>query len=145
MLFRSNYAAGDNPYSVFAADLDGDGDSDLAIANLTADNISILINQTDRVAIDDSPAKPNQFRLLQNYPNPFNPTTAIAYSLPLQSHVNIDIYNILGRKITTLVDENQPAGYHQVIWNAGNVSSGMYFYRIKTGDFTEARKMLLLK
>ncbi|MCD6162732.1 MAG: T9SS type A sorting domain-containing protein [candidate division Zixibacteria bacterium] len=85
------------------------------------------------------------FSLSQNYPNPFNPTTTIAYDLPKQSHVNIDIYDILGRQVETLVNKQQPAGYHQAIWNANSKPSGMYFYKLKAGEFTETKKMLLLK
>ncbi len=88
---------------------------------------------------------PTTFSLEQNYPNPFNPRTTISYSLPEASQVTLDIYNILGQKVATLVDEYQEAGEHQVNWNSTGQSSGIYFYRLKAGEATEARKMLLLK
>ena len=88
---------------------------------------------------------PEVYSLSQNYPNPFNASTTIRYNLPTSSNVTIDIYDILGRKITTLVDKNQTAGNYQVIWNANNATSGTYFYRIQTDDFTDSKKMLLLK
>jgi len=93
---------------------------------------------------------PHTFSLAQNYPNPFNARTVINYSLPKDSEVRIDIYNILGQRVKTVVDEYQPAGYKTVVWDGTNqkgsaVGSGIYLYRIQAGDFTSSRKMLLLK
>jgi len=88
---------------------------------------------------------PTVFQLAQNYPNPFNAFTSINYNLPYQSDVTIDIYNILGRKIETLINVKQDAGHHQVIWQADDFSSGMYFYNIHAGDYSEKKKMVLLK
>jgi len=88
---------------------------------------------------------PINISLSQNFPNPFNPTTTIEYALPEASHVTLDVYDILGRKVTTLVSELKQPGYHQVTWNAADQTSGMYFYKIQAGDFTETKKMLLLK
>ena len=92
---------------------------------------------------------PGQFQLLDNYPNPFNPATVIGYDLPQACHVTVDIYNILGQHTIRLVDGEQEAGNHQVVWDAasgGNeVASGIYFYRLTAGDFTASKKMLLLK
>ncbi len=100
----------------------------------------------------DDPSKiiPDRFVLHQNYPNPFNPTTTITYSLPRSADVQIDIYNILGRRVIKLVDEFQKAGNHSIQWNGrdnhGNeAASGIYFYRISAGDKVRSRKMLLLK
>jgi len=83
--------------------------------------------------------------LSQNYPNPFNASTTINYGLPRQSHVSIVIYDILGRKVTTLIDKLQPAGYHQTIWNADDFSSGLYFYKLQAGDYIETKTMMLIK
>ena len=83
--------------------------------------------------------------LTQNYPNPFNPSTSIQYDLINDSPVNISIYNLLGQKIETLVNKIQHAGHHQIIWNAKDVSSGIYFYKINAGEYTETKKMVLLK
>jgi len=93
---------------------------------------------------------PQVFTLAQNYPNPFNPNTTIQYTLPQHAWVKINIYNILGRKVKNLVDEYQPAGYKKIIWDGKNdkgeeVASGIYFYRIQAKDFTQVKKMVLLK
>ena len=88
---------------------------------------------------------PERFAITQNYPNPFNAQTAINYDLPSASDVKIDIYDILGCKVETLMQGEQQAGYHQVMWNASDYSSGVYFYRIEAGDFAETKKMILLK
>lgn len=96
--------------------------------------------------VDDPPASiPEKFEVSQNYPNPFNARTAIEYSLPQDSHVRIVIFNLLGQNIETLVDQNKTAGIHQVVWNANDVPTGVYFYRLEAGDFTQTRKMLLAK
>jgi hypothetical protein len=94
--------------------------------------------------------RPHSFELFQNYPNPFNPTTSIKFSLLKSGHVILDIYNILGRRVLTLVNEELPAGYKLVTWdgkdNSGNeVASGVYFYKLKAGDFSETKKMILMK
>lgn len=94
---------------------------------------------------DDTPALPRVYALGQNYPNPFNPVTRIRYSLPRRSIVKLDVFNILGQKITTLVDSDLPAGEHAAIWDASDFASGMYFYRLRAGEKTLARKMVLLK
>ncbi len=88
---------------------------------------------------------PTEFALDQNYPNPFNPVTQINFALPQASHVTIEIYNIVGQKVTTLVDAQMAAGYHSVSWNAANNASGVYFYRLTADSFVETKKMLLLK
>ena len=95
-------------------------------------------------------AIPEEFTLHQNYPNPFNPITTINYDLPQQAHVNLMIYDILGREVVKLVSEEIPAGYQSVIWNTRNnfgqpVSAGIYFYQIQTKGFVKTRKMVLLK
>ncbi len=89
---------------------------------------------------------PDQFKLLQNYPNPFNPKTIISYQLAVISHVELDIYNIVGQKVATLVNEKQLAGTYQVQWDAGKYSSGVYYYRLSTdAGFVHTRKLVLLK
>lgn len=88
---------------------------------------------------------PGRILLSQNYPNPFNAQTSIQYSLPEQSTVSIDIFDILGRKIETLAEGIQPPGDHQAIWDASRQSSGIYFYRVKAGDKVETKKMVLMK
>jgi 5'-nucleotidase/UDP-sugar diphosphatase len=93
---------------------------------------------------------PQEFKLFQNYPNPFNPSTEIAYTLPRDSYVKLFVYDILGQKVKTLVDEVQSAGPGKVIWDGANengekVASGIYFYKLSTAEFSQTKKMLLLK
>ena len=88
---------------------------------------------------------PKQFRLLQNYPNPFNPATTINFTLPTPQNVSLDIFNSAGEKVATIVNESLQAGYHSINFNASKLSSGIYFYSIKAGDFVAVRKMILLK
>ena len=96
--------------------------------------------------IDDNfGALPNRISLLPNYPNPFNASTLIRYELPQSSQVKIEIYDLLGRKVTTLYDGEKQAGHHYVIWNTGDFSSGIYFYKLRAGEYSESRKMMLLK
>ncbi len=88
---------------------------------------------------------PSSFDLRQNYPNPFNPSTIISFSIPKSSHVTLTVFNLLGQKIKTLVDQEKSAGTYNVNFDAKGLSSGIYFYRIKAGDYYRVRKMLLLK
>ena len=90
-------------------------------------------------------ALPRQFMLLQNYPNPFNPTTMINYQLPMTCEVDLSVYNILGQKVATLVAERQQAGSYKVEWDASKIASGVYLYRIEAGNFTDVRKMIIMK
>ena len=100
--------------------------------------------------VDNDNITANKFELKGNYPNPFNPTTNLRYDLPQDSHVLISIYDIRGREVRTLVNENQTAGYRLLHWNATNnygqpVAAGMYIYTIQAGDFRQVKKMILLK
>ncbi len=93
---------------------------------------------------------PYRFELSQNYPNPFNPVTSIAYSLPARSHVTIEVYNVLGQKVRTLVEETKSAGSYRIEWNGNDdvgrpVSTGVYLYRFQAGNVVQTKKMLLLK
>ncbi len=88
---------------------------------------------------------PNKFNLSQNYPNPFNPSTVINYSIPKSQMVMLKIYNILGQEVATLVNQEQVAGNYKVTFDASRLSSGVYFYSIKTGNFSAVKKMMLLK
>ena len=88
---------------------------------------------------------PNDYALSRNYPNPFNATTNINYQLPVNSRVRLQVYNLLGQKVATLVEERQEAGYRSVIWEASEHSSGLYFYKLTAGDFTETKRMMLVK
>jgi hypothetical protein len=88
---------------------------------------------------------PRKFELFQNYPNPFNPVTNIKYAVPKLSQVRIEIYNILGQRVRTLVNEEQPAGYYLVDFDASNLASGFYIYRMQAEGFVDIRKMIVTK
>lgn len=92
-----------------------------------------------------NPNVPTNFSLDQNYPNPFNPTTKIKFNLPKESKVNIDIFNALGQKVSTLVNSKRTAGEHSAEFNAAHLASGVYYYRIQAGNFNQVKKMVLLK
>jgi len=88
---------------------------------------------------------PSEFGLIGNYPNPFNAATTIRYELPATSHVRLEIYNVLGNKVATLAEGEQQAGYKSVTWDASKLSSGLYFYKLTAGDYTETKRMMLVK
>jgi len=88
---------------------------------------------------------PNTFSLEQNYPNPFNPITTISWQSPVGSWQTLKVYDVLGKEISTLVDEFKPAGKYEIMFNASSLSSGLYLYKLTTGNFVETKKMLLLK
>ena len=88
---------------------------------------------------------PLSYALGQNYPNPFNPTTQIEYSLPKQSFVTLKVFNLLGQEVATLVNDVKTAGVHDITFNGENLPSGIYYYRINAGDYTDVRKMILVK
>jgi len=88
---------------------------------------------------------PSRFELSQNYPNPFNPTTTIKFSLPEASQVKLTVYSLLGEKVAELVNEVKEAGTHNVIFDASNLTSGFYIYRIETKNYAKTMKMMLIK
>ena len=140
-------------YGLAVGDIDNDGIYDIAFGK---DTIEIIFNAptifnfyltSEFFKAENIPLK---YSLRQNYPNPFNPTTTIHYELPQRSNVQIIIYDLLGKKVKTLISETQDAGYKSVIWNANNnqgqpVSAGVYLYQIKASDFVQTKKMVLLK
>ena len=85
------------------------------------------------------------YSLSQNYPNPFNPSTVISYQLPVAGDVTLRIYDVLGRKVATLVNEEKPSGIYEVEFDAGNLASGVYYYQLKAGSFIETKKMMVIK
>jgi hypothetical protein len=95
--------------------------------------------------INTAVPRPGVFRLYDNYPNPFNPTTTIRYALPERSHVTLTVYNTLGQLATTLMNDEEPPGYHEVKFDGSNLASGVYFYRMQAGSFVATRKFLLLR
>jgi hypothetical protein len=88
---------------------------------------------------------PKQYSLGQNYPNPFNPSTTISFNLPSRSSVTLKIYDMLGKEIASLVNEELPPGAYSRTWNASGISSGVYFYHLKAGAFTETKRLILLR
>ncbi|MHB1688059.1 MAG: T9SS type A sorting domain-containing protein [Ignavibacteriaceae bacterium] len=81
----------------------------------------------------------------QNYPNPFNPATTISYSIPVRNFVTLKVYDLFGKEVATLVNEEKNAGNYKIEFNGNKLSSGVYFYRIQTGNFAETKKLILLK
>ncbi|MEA1986915.1 MAG: N-acetylmuramoyl-L-alanine amidase [Candidatus Marinimicrobia bacterium] len=96
-------------------------------------------------SINENNTLPNTFTLFQNYPNPFNPKTVIEYNIPKNSNVKLNIYDLSGKKITSLVDEFQNSGFHSVEFNGNKFASGIYLYQLLTDDFSEVKKMVLIK
>ncbi|UCH62148.1 MAG: carboxypeptidase regulatory-like domain-containing protein [Fidelibacterota bacterium] len=129
----------DYHYAVKAVDANGN-ESDLSA------EVSI-----STIAVADGQSIPDAYALGANYPNPFNPSTTITYQLPEAGHVNLQVYDLTGKVVNTLVGEYQPAGYHQVLWNGKDhkgapMATGVYFYRIVAGKgYAETRKMVLMK
>lgn len=122
--------------------------AEFTVSGGTRNEPTIEIVDSIRVGIyaqEEGSTLPKTFALSQNYPNPFNPITVIRYALPRNCWVRLELYNILGQKVATLVDGQQKAGYKIATWDASSFSSGIYFYRLKAGDFMEARKMALLR
>ncbi len=114
----------------------GNFDVDMWIAAVI--NVVTDVNESDN-------SLPTKYTLYQNYPNPFNPTTRIRYSIPTGSFVQLKIFDILGNEVASLVKAQQPAGYHEVEFNAANLSSGIYFYRLQTDNYSVSKKLILMK
>jgi hypothetical protein len=119
---------------------------------ISLEGIVLMGTKANKLDFETSkvPELPKNYTLSQNYPNPFNPETNISFSLPEAAYVKLAIYNVLGQKVKTLVDEKQQAGYHSVKWDGtddfGNlVGSGVYFYKLNAGKYSDSKKMTLLK
>ena len=129
----------------------------LAFAFVAGDDSSRLFQHADfaidkwdeikvlEVEPEEKPELPLTYQLLQNYPNPFNPSTTINYQLSMTNDVELSIYNLLGAKVVTLVSENQPAGKYSVEWDASGFASGVYYYELRTDNFRDVKKMVLMK
>jgi hypothetical protein len=111
---------------------------------LSVEEIEALYGETSAIH-PEIKSIPKNFSLMQNYPNPFNPMTMIKYDLPQAVTVKLQIFDLTGRLVQTLVNEHKPAGHYSAVWNAQNVSSGIYFIRLSAGDFTAVKKCVKLK
>jgi hypothetical protein len=96
-------------------------------------------------SVGDEAREPTTFALFQNYPNPFNPATTIRFTLPLREHVTLKVFDVLGQEVATLVNEELNAGEHTVVFDAKNLPSGVYFYRLTTPTFSQTKPMVVLK
>jgi len=118
-----------------------------AVFNAVLQNGFILeVTPTVDTSVDDSDyGKPKSVQLHQNYPNPFNPTTQIQYTLPETAEVRLEVFNMAGQRVATLVNGQMQAGVHTASFNAANLDSGVYIYRLSAGNFVQTRKMVLIK
>lgn len=96
-------------------------------------------------SVDDEINPPEKFQLSQNYPNPFNPTTSLQYAIGSRQFVTLKVYDLLGKEVATLVNEERLAGRYKVEFNGSNLPSGIYFYELKAGSFTQTKKMIFTK
>ena len=94
---------------------------------------------------EDETSLPFEYKLSQNYPNPFNPVTTINFSIPKQGNVTLKVYDVTGKEVIILINEQRSAGNYTVSFDGANLPSGAYFYRLESGDFKETRRMILLK
>jgi hypothetical protein len=124
-------------YKISAVDINGK-------ESVQSDTIAVAISQVAFVNNSGNPAV-TSYELMQNYPNPFNPSTMIKYQLPKSGFVNLKVYDILGREVATLINENKIAGFFEVNFDASKLSDGIYIYQLKANDFVSSKKMILLK
>jgi protocatechuate 3,4-dioxygenase beta subunit len=118
---------------------------DYSSAYSTSESFTLTPDVVTAVIENASPAVIGSFELNQNYPNPFNPSTTINFKVPNQSKVSLKVYNILGSEVATLVNETKAAGSYNITFNASRLSSGVYFYQLKSGNFTSTKKLILMK
>jgi hypothetical protein len=117
---------------------------DTALTNLHI-TLAQIVNASITSVSPNAPSTDFSFVLDQAYPNPFNPSTTIRFSLQHSGSTTLEVLNIMGGRVTTLVSENLSAGSHQVVWNAEGYSSGVYFYRLRAGAFIQTKKLILIK
>jgi hypothetical protein len=125
----------------------GAGDSTLMACNsgTLPTDMGVFAYTFVPLGINDPVSQPTEFKLFQNYPNPFNPVTKIYYHLPHQSHVNLSVYDVNGRLVTVLFNGMQTQLTNTVEFNSAGIASGVYFYKLTAGDFTDIKKMVLVK
>ena len=113
--------------------------------NRTGEEVPFEARIAVDLAADDNNGLPTEYALYQNYPNPFNPVTTIRYSVPFRENVTLLVYDILGSQVRTLVKEIKEAGEHDVSFYSEGLSSGIYFYKLTAGDFSETKKLQIVK
>ncbi|MBK7105998.1 MAG: T9SS type A sorting domain-containing protein [Ignavibacteriae bacterium] len=111
----------------------------------TVDDTLSLTNKLTGIENKQGSLLPTEYKLEQNYPNPFNPTTTISYQIPINKHVTIKVYDVLGREIATLIDEYKQAGIYKLEFNASQLVSGVYFYKLRAGSFVQTKKMIIMR
>jgi hypothetical protein len=119
--------------------------ADVITINGTLTGNGTFCNAPVPVENESDSGTPKEFSLAQNYPNPFNPSTSIKYSIIIRQFVVLKVFDILGKEIATLVNEEKAVGTYELSWNAAILPSGVYFYKIQAGDFVQTRKMILLR
>ena len=115
------------------------------MSKLAIGTLAILVGVQNPNGVVASLQFPSDYLLNQNYPNPFNPTTIIRYQLPKSGHVRLEVFDVLGRHVATLIDNTQSPGEYSVMWNASDCTNGVYVYRLKADNFYQSRKMILMK
>lgn len=145
------YGAGDYPTAITTGDFNEDSYSDLATSNWSSGDVSILINAVgDLAAAEEEHFDYKLNRLFPNYPNPFNPNTAIKFSVQKENHIHIAVYDILGHKVSVLIDKIISPGEYEVRWNGKNsagkaVASGVYIAEMRSGEYSSSMKMVLIQ
>jgi len=132
----------------FATSSDGTWGTTNTVNPNGGDSSPLVIDFTNFLSTPRDPSsvkQPTEYALMQNYPNPFNPTTIIRYQLPTASVVQLEVFDVLGKKVASLVNSKQAAGDYSVLFDASNLSSGVYFYRLQAGSFVQTKKMLFIK
>jgi hypothetical protein len=141
--FEDSVASSLTPYNINSISV-----SDDSLAVIVGDSGTVIFVARDSTLLSADNVDttvPQDFRLSQNYPNPFNPSTTIEFSLPQTSHVTLRVYNMVGEEVATLVSRELPVGIHTTHWNASDMSSSVYFYRLQAGDYLDTKKLLLLR
>lgn len=121
------------------------GTAQLGNTRIASGFLADTLLQGPVVGVNEEVQRPLTFALRQNYPNPFNPVTTITFDIPYPTSIVLRLFDILGREVTTLVNEEKPAGTYAERWDASGVSSGVYFYTLRAGSFVQTRKLMVVR
>ncbi len=132
-------------FGIDSGDINKDGVVDLLVADANGSEILLLLGEKSSRVSEQVEFIPEELMLAQNYPNPFNPSTTITFTLPKSGRVRLEIFNLLGEKVATALDEVRAPGVHRVPWQPQNLPSGTYLYRLETKSYSQTRKLLLLR